>query len=143
VSREVVADSIELVGRGQMFDAIVAVVGCDKTIPGGAMALIRLNVPSLLLYRGSIAAGRFQGRDVTVGDVYEAIGANIAGLMSDQELRDLENVACPGAGACGGQFTANTMSTIMEFIGLSPMGFNSVPATAPEKSKLLLRPANS
>src|SRR5215469_11343609 len=122
VSRELIADSIELVGRGHMFDAIVALVGCDKTIPGGAMALIRLNVPGFLLYGGSIAAGRFQGRDVTVGDVYEAIGANAAGKMSDADLRELENVACPGAGACGGQFTANTMDMAMEFIGLSPTG---------------------
>jgi dihydroxy-acid dehydratase len=135
VSREVVADSIELVGRGHMFDAMVALVGCDKTIPGGAMALIRLNVPSVLLYGGSIAAGRFQNRDVTVGDVYEAIGANAAGLMTDGELKQLEDHACPGAGACGGQFTANTMSTVMEFIGLSPMGFNSIPALDPKKDE--------
>jgi dihydroxy-acid dehydratase len=139
VSRELVADSIELVGRGHMFDAIVALVGCDKTIPGGAMALIRLNVPSVLLYGGSIATGKFKGREVTIGDVYEAIGAHVAGLMSDQELRELENVACPGAGACGGQFTANTMSTVMEFIGLSPMGFNSVPATDPQKQDVAYR----
>jgi dihydroxy-acid dehydratase len=135
VSREVVADSIELVGRGHMFDAMVALVGCDKTIPGGAMALIRLNVPSVLLYGGSIAPGRFQDRDVTVGDVYEAIGANAAGLMTDKELKQLEDHACPGAGACGGQFTANTMSTVMEFIGLSPMGFNSIPALDPKKDE--------
>ncbi len=135
VSREVVADSIELVGRGHMFDAMVALVGCDKTIPGGAMALIRLNVPSVLLYGGSIAAGRFQGRDVTVGDVFEAVGANAAGLMTDAELKELEDHACPGAGACGGQFTANTMSTVMEFIGLSPMGLNSIPALDPKKDE--------
>jgi dihydroxy-acid dehydratase len=135
VSREVVADSIELVGRGHMFDGMIALVGCDKTIPGGAMALIRLNVPSVLLYGGSIAAGRFQGRDVTVGDVYEAVGAHAAGLMTDAELKDLEDHACPGAGACGGQFTANTMSTVMEFIGLSPMGFNSIPALDPKKDE--------
>ncbi len=139
VSRELVADSIELVGRGHMFDAIVALVGCDKTIPGGAMALIRLNVPSVLLYGGSIATGNFKGREVTIGDVYEAIGAHVAGLMSDEELKELENVACPGAGACGGQFTANTMSTVMEFIGLSPMGFNSVPATDPQKQDVAYR----
>ncbi len=135
ISREVIADSIELVGRGHMFDAMVALVGCDKTIPGGAMALIRLNVPSVLLYGGSIAAGRFQGRDVTVGDVYEAIGANAAGTMTDAELKDLEDHACPGAGSCGGQFTANTMSTVMEFIGLSPMGLNSIPALDPKKDE--------
>ena len=135
ISREVVADSIELVGRGHMFDAMVALVGCDKTIPGGAMALIRLNVPSVLLYGGSIAAGRFQGRDVTIGDVYEAVGANAAGLMTDAELKQLEDHACPGAGACGGQFTANTMSTVMEFIGLSPMGMNGIPALDPQKDE--------
>src|SRR5579862_2650940 len=136
VSREVIADSIELVGRGHMFDAMVALVGCDKTIPGAAMALIRLNVPSVVLYGGSIAAGRFQNRDVTVGDVYEAIGAHAAGLMTDTELKQLEDHACPGAGACGGQFTANTMSTVMEFIGLSPMGFNSIPALDPKKDEV-------
>jgi dihydroxy-acid dehydratase len=136
VSREVIADSIELVGRGHMFDALVALVGCDKTIPAGAMALLRLNVPGIVLYGGSIAAGRFQGHDVTIGDVYEAIGAHAAGLMSGEDLKQLENAACPAAGACGGQFTANTMSTVMEFIGLSPMGFNSVPATDPEKDEV-------
>ena len=133
VSREVIADSMELVGRGHMFDTMVALVGCDKTIPAGAMALLRLNVPGILLYGGSIAAGHFQDHDVTIGDVYEAIGANAAGLMTDEELKQLENAACPAAGACGGQFTANTMSTVMEFIGLSPMGFNSVPALDPKK----------
>ena len=135
ISREVVADSIELVGRGHMFDAMVALVGCDKTIPGGAMALIRLNIPSVLFYGGSIAAGRFQNRDVTIGDVYEAVGAHAAGLMTDAELKDLEDHACPGAGACGGQFTANTMSTVMEFIGLSPMGLNGIPALDPKKGE--------
>ncbi|SPE34342.1 Dihydroxy-acid dehydratase [Acidobacteriia bacterium SbA2] len=136
VSREVIADSIELLGRGQMFDAMVALVGCDKTIPGGAMALIRLNVPSVLLYGGSIAPGHFEGHDVTIGDVYEAVGAHAAGKMTDAELKDLEDHACPGAGACGGQFTANTMSTVMEFIGLSPMGANSVPALDPRKGEV-------
>jgi len=139
VSREVIADSIELLGRGHMFDAMVALVGCDKTIPGGAMALIRLNVPSVLLYGGAIAPGRFQGHDVTIGDVYEAVGAHAAGKMTDAELRDLEDHACPGAGACGGQFTANTMSTVMEFIGLSPMGANSVPALDPRKNEVAYR----
>jgi dihydroxy-acid dehydratase len=139
VSREVIADSIELVGRGHMFDALVALVACDKTIPGAAMALIRLNIPSILLYGGSIAAGQFQGRDVTIQDVYEAIGAHAAGRISDEELKKLEDVACPGAGACGGQFTANTMSTVMEFIGLSPMGFNSVPAMDPQKDNVSYR----
>ena len=139
VSREVIADSIELVGRGHMFDAVIALVGCDKTIPGAALALIRLNVPGLMLYGGSIAPGHFRGKDVTVGDVYEAIGANAAGKMSDADLRDLENVACPGAGACGGQFTANTMAMVLEFIGLSPMGTTSVPATDPRKDQVALR----
>ena len=136
VSREVIADSIELVGRGHMFDAVIALVGCDKTIPGAALALIRLNVPGLILYGGSIAPGRFRGKDVTVGDVYEAIGANAAGKMSDADLRELENVACPGAGACGGQFTANTMAMVLEFIGLSPMGTASTPATDPRKDEV-------
>src|SRR5579872_7092699 len=139
VSRELVADSIELVGRGHMFDAMVAIVGCDKTTPGGAMALIRLNVPSVLLYGGSIATGNFRGRDVTVGDVYEAIGAHAAGSMSDADLRELENVACPGAGACGGQFTANTMAMALEFIGLSPIGTASVPATDRRKDDVGMR----
>ncbi len=139
VSREVIADSIELVGRGHMFDAIIALVGCDKTIPGAALALIRLDVPGLILYGGSIAPGRFRGEDVTVGDVYEAIGANAAGKMSDADLRELENVACPGAGACGGQFTANTMAMALEFIGLSPMGTASVPATDPRKDEVAVR----
>src|SRR5271169_4579954 len=139
VSREVIADSIELVGRGHMFDAMVALVGCDKTIPAAAMALVRLNIPSIVLYGGSIAAGRFQGHDVTIQDVYEAIGANAAGLMSDANLKKLEDSACPGAGACGGQFTANTMSTVMEFIGLSPMGFNSVPAMDARKDEIAFR----
>ena len=139
VSREVIADSIELLGRGHMFDAMVALVGCDKTIPGGAMALIRLNVPGIVLYGGSIAPGRFQGRDVAIGDVYEAVGAHAAGKMTDAELKDLEDHACPGAGACGGQYTANTMSTVMEFIGLSPMGANSVPALDPLKNEVAYR----
>jgi len=136
VSREVIADSIELVGRAHMFDAMVVLVGCDKTIPAGAMALARLNVPGLVLYGGSIAPGEFKGHEVSIGDVYEAIGANAAGLMTDQELKELEDVACPGAGACGGQFTANTMSMVMELIGLSPLGSNSVPATDAQKDRI-------
>jgi dihydroxy-acid dehydratase len=136
VSREVIADSMELVGRGHMFDAMIALVGCDKTIPAGALALIRLNIPGIVLYGGSIAAGHFQDHDVTIGDVYEAIGAHAAGIMSDDDLKKLENSACPAAGACGGQFTANTMSTVMEFIGLSPMGFNSVPAMDSRKDEV-------
>ena len=136
VSREVIADSIELVCRGQMFDAVVCVVGCDKTIPAAAMALARMDLPGLVLYGGTIAAGRFGGKDVTIQDVCEAVGANAAGKMSDQDLHDLEGAACPGAGACGGQYTANTMSTVMEMIGLSPMGFNSVPAMDPAKDQI-------
>jgi dihydroxy-acid dehydratase len=136
VSRELIADSIELVCRGQMFDAVVCVVGCDKTIPAGAMALARLNIPGLVLYGGTIAPGSFRGKDVTIQDVFEAVGANAAGKMTDAELHELENVACPAAGACGGQYTANTMSTVMEMIGLSPMGFNSVPAMDPKKDQI-------
>jgi dihydroxy-acid dehydratase len=136
VSRELIADSIELVCRGQMFDAVVCVVGCDKTIPAAAMALARLNLPGMVLYGGTIAPGSYRGKDVTIQDVYEAIGANVAGKMSDADLKELENVACPAAGACGGQYTANTMSTVMEMIGLSPMGFNSVPAMDSEKDKI-------
>ena len=135
VSREVIADSIELVGRGHMFDAMVALVACDKTIPGAAMALVRLNVPSLLLYGGSIAPGHWKDRDLTVVDVFEAIGAHAAGKIDDAELKAIEDRACPGAGACGGQFTANTMATVMEFIGLSPVGSASPGATDPRKQK--------
>ncbi|HEY3137036.1 MAG TPA: dihydroxy-acid dehydratase [Blastocatellia bacterium] len=136
VSREVIADSIELCGRGYMFDAIVALVGCDKTLPGASLALIRLDVPSLVLYGGSIQPGRFRGRDVTIQDVFEAIGANAAGRMTDEELKEIEDVACPGVGACGGQYTANTMATVLEFLGLSPMGTASVPATDPRKDEV-------
>jgi len=136
VSRELIADSIELVCRGQMFDAVVCVVGCDKTIPAAAMALARMNLPGIVLYGGTIAPGSYRGKDVTIQDVFEAVGANAAGKMSDGELRELENVACPGAGACGGQYTANTMSTVMEMIGLSPMGFNSVPAMDAQKDQV-------
>ena len=139
VSRELIADSIELVCRGQLFDAVVCVVGCDKTIPAAAMALARLDLPGLVLYGGTIAPGNYRGKDVTIQDVYEAIGANAAGKMTDAELQELEDVACPGAGACGGQYTANTMSTVMEMIGLSPMGFNSVPALDPKKDEVAHR----
>jgi dihydroxy-acid dehydratase len=139
VSREIIADSIELVCRGQMFDAVVCVVGCDKTIPAAAMALARLNIPGLVLYGGTIAAGSYRGKNVTIQDVFEAVGANAAGKITDKELLDLENVACPGAGACGGQYTANTMSTVMELIGLSPMGFNGVPAMDPRKDEVAFR----
>ena len=129
VSREVIADSIELVARGNLFDGVVALSGCDKTIPGTVMALARLNVPGLMIYGGSIEPGRFQGHDVTIQDVFEAVGAHASGRMTDAELADIENHACPGAGACGGQFTANTMATATEFLGISPMGSASVPAT--------------
>ena len=139
VSREVIADSIELVCRGQLFDAAVCIVGCDKTIPAAAMALARMNLPGLVLYGGTIAAGKFHGKDVTIQDVFEAVGANAAGKMTDAELKELENVACPGAGACGGQYTANTMSTVMELIGLSPMGFNGIPAMDPRKDDVAFR----
>ena len=128
VSREVIADSIELVARGHMFDALACIVGCDKTVPAAAMALARLDRPGLILYSGSIPTGRFRGRDVAMGEVFEAIGAVAAGTMTDEDLAELELVACPGAGCCGGQFTANTMSMVMEAIGLSPVGFNSIPA---------------
>ena len=135
VSRDLIADSIELVGRGYLFDAMIAIVGCDKTIPGAAMGLIRLDVPSLILYGGSIAPGRFQGRDITLQDVFEAVGANAAGTLSDAGLLEVENAACPGAGACGGQFTANTMAMVMEFIGLAVMGTGSVSAVDPRKEQ--------
>jgi dihydroxy-acid dehydratase len=133
VSREVITDSIELVVRGHLLDGLVCLVGCDKTIPAAAMALARLDVPGLVLYNGSIAPGRFRGRDVTIQDVFEAVGAAAAGTMSNADVHELEDVACPGAGACGGQFTANTMATVLEFLGISPAGLNDVPATDPAK----------
>ena len=129
ISREVIADSIELASVGHSFDALVVIVGCDKTIPAGAMVLARLNIPGLVLYSGSIAPGRFRDQDVTIQDVFEGVGAHAAGTLSAADLMDLENVACPGAGACGGQFTANTMATALEFLGISPPGSNMVPAT--------------
>ena len=134
VSREVIADSIELVARGHLFDGLVCIVGCDKTIPAAVMALARLDLPGLVLYNGSIAAGRFRDRDVTIQDVFEAVGAHAAGTMSAADVHALEGVACPGAGACGGQFTANTMSMALEFLGISPAGANGIPATDPAKS---------
>ena len=139
ISREVVADSIELVVSGHLFDAVVALSGCDKTIPGTVMALARLNLPSLMLYGGSIMPGQFQGRNVSIQEVFEAVGAHARGTMSDSELHDLESEACPGAGACGGQFTANTMSIAFEFLGISPMGFNGVPALDPQKDAVAAR----
>jgi dihydroxy-acid dehydratase len=134
VSREVIADSIELFALGHLLDGIVALSGCDKTIPGTVMALARLDVPSLMLYGGTIAPGRFDGRDVTVQDVFEAVGAHAAGRMTASDLRRLEDTACPGAGACGGQFTANTMATAFAMLGISPLGANEVPATDPAKA---------
>ena len=134
ISREVVADSIELTVRGHLFDAVIAISGCDKTIPGTVMALARLNLPSLMLYGGSIMPGQFQGHDVTIQDVFEAVGAHAKGNMTSDELHDLESHACPGAGACGGQFTANTMAIAFEFLGISPLGFNGVPAMDPQKT---------
>jgi dihydroxy-acid dehydratase len=136
VSREIIADSIELVGRGHMFDAMVTIVGCDKTIPAGAMAHVRLGVPGVIVYSGSIAPGRFKDHDVTIQDVFEGVGANAAGRMSDEDLKDLELHACPGAGACGGQFTANTMAMALEFLGLSPIGSASPPALDARKDEV-------
>jgi dihydroxy-acid dehydratase len=133
VSREVIADSIELVARGHLFDGIVCIVGCDKTIPAAVMALARLDLPGLVFYGGSIAAGRYRGKDVTIQDVFEAVGSHAAGSMTDNEVHALESVACPGAGACGGHFTANTMATALDFLGVSAPGLNEVPATHPGK----------
>jgi dihydroxy-acid dehydratase len=134
VSREVIADSIELVTRGNLFDALIVLVGCDKTIPGGIMSLARLNIPGLILYGGSIAPGEFEGHSVTIQDVFEAVGMHARGTMTDAQLNALECSACPGAGACGGQFTANTMALVCEFLGIAPMGLSSVPATNPAKA---------
>jgi dihydroxy-acid dehydratase len=135
ISRELVADSIELTGRAYYFDAIVCLSACDKTIPGCAMGLLRLDVPGLVLYGGSIAPGKFKGKDVTVQDVFEAVGAHARGLMSEADLLELENQACPGPGACGGQFTANTMALALEFLGVSPVGSASPPAVDARKEK--------
>jgi dihydroxy-acid dehydratase len=128
VSREVIADSIELAAYSHMLDGLVCLVGCDKTIPAAVMALLRLDIPGLVLYNGSIAPGRWQGRDVTIQDVFEAVGTHAVGKLSDDDLHELETLACPGAGACGGQFTANTMSMALDFLGISPAGANEVPA---------------
>lgn len=136
ISREVIADSIELVARGNQFDAVVALSGCDKTIPGTIMALARLDVPGLMLYGGSIAPGHYNGRDVTIQDVFEAVGAYGAGRITAEQLKAIEDAACPGAGACGGQFTANTMATAAEFLGIAPMGSGSVPAIDGTKDKV-------
>jgi len=135
ISREVIADSIELFVRGHLFDAVAAICGCDKTIPGTVMALARLNLPGLSLYGGSIMPGQFQGHEVTIQDVFEAVGARAAGKMTETELCELENRACPGAGACGGQFTANTMALAISFLGISPMALSEVPAADPRKAQ--------
>ncbi|HEU0124448.1 MAG TPA: dihydroxy-acid dehydratase [Bryobacteraceae bacterium] len=139
VSRDLIADSIELTARGYMFDGIVAMVACDKTIPGAAMALLRLNIPSLILYGGSILPGKLGDRELSIQDVFEAVGANAAGKISDQELLAIEDHACPGAGACGGQFTANTMATVMEAIGIAPMFTASIPQVDPRKNDISRR----
>ena len=136
VSREIVADSIELVTRGNMFDGVVALSGCDKTVPGTVMALVRLDIPSLAIYGGSIMPGRFQGQDVTIQDVFEAVGKHANGTITVEELDDLVSKGCPGPGACGGQFTANTMATAIEVLGIAPMGSGSVPATHPDKDQV-------
>src|SRR5437763_2300452 len=136
VSRELIADSIELASRGYLFDAVVAISGCDKTIPGTVMALARLDVPSRMLYGGSIPPRRFQGHDVTIQDVFEAVGAHAAGTLSDEELGELEHVASLGAGACGGQFTANTMATVFEIMGISAMDSGMVPAEDGKKGQV-------
>jgi len=133
VSRELVADSVELVGRGHYFDALLCITGCDKTVPAMAMAMARLDRPGVLVYSGSIAAGSYRGRQVAVGEIFEAIGAVSAGRMTESDLRELEASVCPGPGACGGQYTANTMSMVMEVIGLSPVGHNSIPAMDPAR----------
>src|SRR5687767_9875492 len=135
VSREVIADSIELVARGHLFDAVVALSGCDKTIPGTVMALERLDVPSLMLYSGSIPPGHYKGQDITIQEVFEAIGAHAAGKITDEELTAIEDVASPGAGACGGQFTANTMAMAFQMLGISPMGPSDIPAQDQKKAQ--------
>jgi dihydroxy-acid dehydratase len=136
VSREVIADSIELVCRGHSFDGLVMIVGCDKTIPAGAMALARMDLPGLVMYSGSIRPGRYHGKDITIQEVFEAVGAHAAGKITDDDLEEIESLACPGPGACGGQFTANTMATALEFLGLSPAGVNEVPAEDERKAQL-------
>ena len=133
ISREVIADSAELTVRGHCYDALVGIAGCDKSLPGLMMSMVRLNVPSVFIYGGSILPGKYKGKDVTVVDVFEAVGKHSSGQMSAKELRKLELVACPTAGACGGQFTANTMATALTMMGISPMGFNDIPAADPRK----------
>jgi dihydroxy-acid dehydratase len=135
MSREVIADSAELAVRGHSLDAVLFLVGCDKTIPAAAMAAVRLDLPSVILYGGSIMPGHLHGKAITIQDVFEAVGAHSSGTIDDAELKAVESAACPGAGACGGQFTANTMALAMSFLGLSPMGLNDIPAVHPDKPK--------
>src|SRR5512132_3171242 len=139
VSREGIADSIELVARGHLLDGLVCLVGCDKTIPAAVMALARLDLPGLVLYGGSIAPGRYRGQDVTIQDVFEVVGAHAAGTASEAEVHALESVACPGAGACGGQFTANTMAMALDFLGVSAPGLNEIPANHPGKPQAAVK----
>src|SRR5436305_2160969 len=135
ISRELIADSIEIVCDAHMFDAVIAISACDKTIPGTVMALCRLDVPSLMFYGGSIPAGHYEGRDISILEVFEAVGAHAAGKIDDAQLREIEIAASPGVGACGGQFTANTMAMAFEMMGISPMGPSAVPAQAPNKAE--------
>src|SRR5690349_9510771 len=139
VSRDLIADSLELVARGHLFDGLVCLVGCDKTIPAAVMALARLDIPGLVLYGGSIAPGRYRGKDVTIQDVFEVVGAHAAGKVSEDEVHALESVACPGAGACGGQFTANTMAMALDFLGVSSPGLNEIPANHPGKPQAAVK----
>ena len=142
-SREVIADSIELVCDAHQFDAVVAISGCDKTIPATVMALARLNIPSLMLYGGSILPGHYRARQITIMDVFEAVGAHAAGKITDQELLEIENAASPGAGACGGQYTANTMAMAFEVLGISPVGFSMIPAVVGRSRTPPRRPERS
>ena len=135
ISRDLIADTIELVTEGHLFDGLVCLVGCDKTIPGAVMALARLDVPGLVFYNGSIDPGSFRGKDVTIQDVFEAVGARAAGRMTDEDVHELESCACPGAGACGGQFTANTMALVIDALGISPRGLSGIPARHPDKEQ--------
>jgi dihydroxy-acid dehydratase len=135
ISRDLIADTLELVTEGHLFDGLVCLVGCDKTIPGAVMALARLDVPGLVFYNGSIDPGSFRGKDVTIQDVFEAVGARAAGRMTDEDVHELESCACPGAGACGGQFTANTMALVIDALGISPRGLSGIPARHPDKEQ--------
>src|SRR5262249_24076274 len=135
ISRDLIADSIELVAEGHLLDGLVCIVGCDKTIPAAVMALARTDIPGLVFYNGSIDPGNFRGRDVTIPDGFQAAGARAAGPMTDADVHELESCACPGAGACGGQFTANTMAMVIDFLGISPRGLSGIPARHPNKER--------